>query len=125
MTKHNVKGLTKVADRCANRQLEVLQRRMEKFCNTRMRLKHLMDPHGVASSPLVSALIVRRECITFRHEMAFRGTLVEKLVSFVSSGEDALCDAEIADLDLACMRVSVARCIFQPLTHSMHYVWGQ
>ena len=55
MTKHNVKALTKAADRCVNRQLEVLQRRMEKFCNTKMRLQHLTDPLVVASSPLAAS----------------------------------------------------------------------
>ena len=55
----NVKALTKVADCCANRQLEVLQRRMEKIRTTKIRLKHLTDPHVVASLQYAAGRILK------------------------------------------------------------------
>jgi neurofibromin 1 len=71
---------------------------------------------------LVTSIMSRKRNLTFRHEMHFRNSMVERLMEFVSTNEttsrDALAQAQQADLDIACMK-AISACLaglpLQPL----------
>eukprot|EP00054_Salpingoeca_dolichothecata_P028574 m.218407 g.218407 ORF g.218407 m.218407 type:complete len:2785 (-) comp26259_c1_seq1:68-8422(-) len=66
----------------------------------------------VAFCNMVTLLMSKRHSLTFRHELKFRNSLVEKLMDFVStsnvtnSNSGAL--AQQSDLDLSCMKAMAA-----------------
>lgn len=71
---------------------------------------------------LISIIMARKRHLTFRHEMHFRNSMVEKLMEFVSTNEmlthDPLALAQQTDLDIACMK-AISACLaglpLQPL----------